>query len=154
LVDLKPEIVGGHSEPTGADRAADRQERIGDHRHGQLLRVRSHEDRVPLGTRADLGGPARAGLDDANGIQAAGIDDHAALDLSLPEKRVPLAAHRDLEPVAVGILDQLGDVLRVAGSKHGDRPLAHDMPEVVGRRLQYVTVELQLAADILQVIAQ
>ena len=154
VVDLKTEVVGGHAEAAGADRSADRQERVGDHRHGQFLGVRGHEDRVPLRAGADLGGPAGAGFDDADGIQAAGVDDHAAFDLSLAEKRMPLAAHRDLEPLAVRVLQEFRDILRVAGPEHGDRLLMHDVSEVVGRRLQHGIIEVQLPAEILQVIAQ
>ena len=153
MVDLKTEVVGGHAESAGADRAANRQERVGDHRHGQLLRVRLHEDGVPLRAGADLGCPAGTGFDDADGIQAAGVDDDATLDLSLAEKRMCLAAHRDLEPLAVRILDELCDILCVAGSKHGDRLLMHDATEVVGRRLQYGIVEMQLTTQILKIIS-
>ena len=109
---------------------------------------------MPLRAGLDLGGATGAGFDDADGIQAAGVDDHAALDLSLAEKRMSLAAHRDPEPVAVRILDELRDILCVAGSEHGDRLLVHDVTEVVGRRLQYGIVELQLTPQIIEVIAQ
>jgi hypothetical protein len=154
MVDLKTEVVGGHTESAGADRAADRQERVGDHRHGQLLRVRRHQDRMPFRAGADLGDPAGIGLDDADGIQAAGVDDHAILDLGLAEKRMPLSAHRHLDPVTVRILDELGDVLCIAGPQHGERLLVHDVTEVVGRRLQGGIVEIELAAQVLEVIAQ
>ena len=154
MVDLKTKVVGGYAESAGADRSADRQERIGDHRHGQFLGIRGHQDGVPLRAGADLGGPAGAGFDDADGIQAAGVDDHAALDLGLAEKRMPLAAHRNLEPLAVRELQQLRDVLRVAGPEHSGRLLVHDVSKVVGRRLQHGIIEVQLPAEILQVIAQ
>ncbi len=130
--------------PSGADRTANRQERIGDHRPGEFLVVRGHQDRVPLRAGTDLGGPARAGFDDADGIEAAGVDDHAALDLGLAEKRVPLAAHRDLESLAVRELHALRDVLCVGGPQHGGRLLVHDVSKVVGRRLQRGIIEMQL----------
>ena len=82
------------------------------------------------------------------------FDDHSALDLGLAEKRMPLAAHRDLESLAVGELHELRDVLRIAGPEHGDRLLVHDVSKVVGRRLQHGIIEGQLAFEILQVIAQ
>ena len=154
MVDLKAEIVGGYAESAGADRSADRQERIGDHRHGQFLGVCGHEDGVPLRAGADLRSPACAGFDDADGIQAAGVNGHAALDLGLAEKRMPLAAHRDPESLAVRELHELRDVLRVAGPEHRGRLLMHDVPKVVGRRLQHGIVEVQLPLEILQVIAQ
>src|SRR4030095_14015495 len=99
--DLKPKVVRGYAESAGADRPADRQECIGNHRHGEFLGVRSHEDRAPLGAGPYLRGPARARFDDADGIQAAGVDDHAARDLGLPKKRMCLDAHRDLESLPV-----------------------------------------------------
>src|SRR4029453_522804 len=85
---------------------------------------------------------------------AAGVDDHAARDLGLPKKRMCLAAHRDLESLAVCELQQLGDVLRIAGPEHGDRLLVHDASKVVGRRLQDGFIEGQLSAEVLQVIAE
>ena len=154
MVDLKTKVVGGDAEPAGADRSTDREESVGDHRHGQFLGVRGHQDRVPLRAGADLGGPAGAGLDDADRIQAAGVDDHAVFDLGLAEKRMPLAAHRNLQPLAVGELQQLGDILRRAGPEQGGRPLVHDVSEVVGRRLQHGIIEVQLPAEILEVIVQ
>jgi hypothetical protein len=154
MVDLKAEIVGGYAESAGADRSADRQERIRDHRHGQFLCVRCHEDGVPLRAGADLRNSVCAGFDDADGIQAAGVDDHPALDLGLAEKRMRLAAHRDLESLAVRELHELRNVLRVAGPEHRGRPLMHDVPKVVGRRLQRGIIEVQLPLDILQVITQ
>jgi hypothetical protein len=108
-------VVGGYAESAGADRSAGREECIGDHRHGEFLGIRGHEDGVPLRAGADLGRPARGGFDDADGIQATGIDDYAARDLGLPEKRMPLAAHRDLESLAVSELHKLRDVLRIPG---------------------------------------
>jgi hypothetical protein len=42
MVDLKAQIVGGYTESAGANRSADRQERIGDHRHGQFLGICGH----------------------------------------------------------------------------------------------------------------
>lgn len=65
-----------------------------------------------------------------------------------------MAVHRDLESVAVRIMDELADVLSVAGSEHGDRLLVHDVPKVISGRLQYGIVEMQLPAQILEVIAQ
>ena len=40
---------------------------------------------------------------------------------------MPLAAHRDLESLAIGELHELRDVLRIAGPEHGDWLLVHDM---------------------------
>src|SRR5262249_7587203 len=40
--DLKPEFEGVTAESAGADRPADRQKRIGDHRHGQFLGFCGH----------------------------------------------------------------------------------------------------------------
>ena len=42
---------------------------------------------MPLRAGANFRGPACAGFDDTDGTQAAGVDDHAALDLRLPEVR-------------------------------------------------------------------
>jgi hypothetical protein len=92
---------------------------------------------------------ARAGFDDADGIQATGVNDHAARDLGLPKKRMPLAAHRDLESLAVCELHELRDVLRIAGPEDGDRFLVHDVSKVVGRRLQNGFIEGPLSAEIL-----
>ena len=96
----------------------------------------------------------RAGFDDADGIQAAGVDDHAAFDLGLAEKRMPLAAHRDLESLAVRELQELRDILRRAGSEQPNRPLVHDVSKVVCCRLQSGIIEIQVPAEILQFIAQ
>ena len=154
MVDLKTKVVGGYAKSAGTDRSPDRKERVGDHRHRQFLDVRGHEDGVPLRTGADFSGPASARFVDADGIQAAGIDDYSALGLGLAEKRMPLAAHRDLESLAVGELHELRDVLRIAGPEHGDRLLVHDVSEVVGRRLQHGIIEVQLTLEIPQVVAQ
>jgi hypothetical protein len=70
---------------------------------------------MPFRAGADLGDPTGIGLDDADRIQAAGVDDHAIVDLSLAEKRMPLSAHRHLDPVTVRVLDELGDVLCIDG---------------------------------------
>jgi len=153
VVDLKTKVVGGYAESAGADRSTDRQERIGDHRHGQFLGVCSHEDGVPLRAGADLRRPGRAGFDDADGVQTAGVDDHAVRDLGLPKKRMPLAAHRDLDSLAARELHELRDVLRIAGPEHRGRLLLHDASKIVGRGLQHGIIEGQLSADILQVIA-
>src|SRR5215218_907707 len=67
---------------------------------------------------------------------------------------MPLAAHRDLDSPAVRELQELRDVLRVAGPEHGSRLFVHDMSEVVGRRLQRCIIEGPLSAEVLQVIAQ
>ena len=104
---------------------------------------------MPLRAGADLRGRARAGFDDADGVQVTGVDDHAARDLGLPEKRMPLAAHRDLNSLAVCELHELCDVLRIAGPEHGDRLLVHDVSKVVGGRLQDGFIEGQLSAEIL-----
>ena len=149
VVDLKTEVVRGYAESAGANRSADRQECIGNHRHGEFLSVRGHEDRVPLRAGSNFRGPARAGFDDADGIQATGVDYNAARDLGLSKKRMPLAAHRDLESLAVCELHELRDVLRIAGPEHGDRLLVHDASKVVGRRLQDGFIEGQLSAEIL-----
>src|SRR5262249_10459355 len=108
-------VVGRYAKSAGADRSADRQKRIGDHRYRQFLGVRCHEDGMPLRAGADLRGHASAGLDDTDGIQAAGIDDDATRNLGLPEKRMPLSTHRDLESLAVCELHELRDVLRIPG---------------------------------------
>ena len=104
---------------------------------------------MPLRAGADLRGRARAGFDDADGVQVTGVDDHAARDLGLPEKRMPLAAHRDPNSLAVCELHELCDVLRIAGPEHGDRLLVHDVSKVVGGRLQDGFIEGQLSAEIL-----
>src|SRR4029453_9950201 len=78
VVDLKTEVVRGYAESAGANRSADRQECIGNHRHGEFLGVRGHEDRVPLRAGSNFRGPAPAGFDDADGIQATGVDYNAA----------------------------------------------------------------------------
>ena len=44
MVDLKTKVVGGYAKSAGTDRSPDRQERVRDHRHGQFLGVRGHED--------------------------------------------------------------------------------------------------------------
>src|SRR5215831_7311578 len=149
VVDLKTKVVRCYAESTGANRSADRQECIGNHRYGEFLSIRGHEDRVPLRAGPHLSGPAGASFDDADGIQITGVDDYAARDLGLPKKRMPLAAHCDLESLAVCELHELRDVLRVAGPKHGDRFLVHDMSKVIGRRLQNGFIERQLSAEIL-----
>src|SRR5262245_8878236 len=154
VVDLKAKVVRGYAESAGANRSANRQKRIGNHRDGEFLGVRGHEDRVPLGAWPYLRGPARVGFGNADGIQATGVDDHAARDLGLAKKRMPLAAHGDLESLAVCELHELRDVLRIAGAEHGDRLLVHDASKVVGRRLQDGFIEGQLSAEILQVTAQ
>ncbi len=66
---------------------------------------------------------------------------------------MPLAAHRDLDSLAVRELHELRDVLRIAGPEHGGRLLMHDASKIVGRGLQHGIVEGQLSGDILQVIA-
>src|SRR5262245_59782869 len=68
VVDLKTKVVRGYAKSAGANRSADRQECIGNHRYGEFLGVRGHEDRVPLGAGPYLRGPARAGFDDADSI--------------------------------------------------------------------------------------
>ena len=65
---------------------------------------------------------------------------------------MPLAAHRDLEFLAVGELHELRDVLRIAGPEHGDWLLVHDVSKVVGRRLQDGIIEVQLPFEILHVV--
>src|SRR5262249_1538881 len=100
MVDLKTKVVRCYAESAGANRSADRQKGIGNHWHGEFFGVRRHEDRVPLGAGPHLRDPARAGFDDADGIQATGVDDHATRYLGLSKKRMPLAAHRDLESLA------------------------------------------------------
>jgi hypothetical protein len=109
---------------------------------------------VPLRAGADFRGPTCVGFDNTDGIQAAGVDDHAALDLGLTEERMPLAAHRDPESLAVRELYELRDVPRVAGPEHRGRLLVHDMPKIVSRCLQHGIIEVQLPLEILQVIAQ
>src|SRR5262249_60667106 len=100
---------------------------------------------MPLRARTDLRGPAHTRFDDANGVEVAGVDDHAVRDLGLPEKRMPLAAHRDLKSVAVCELHELRDVLRIAWPKHGGRLLMHDGCEVRGRLLPHGLLKLQPA---------
>ena len=75
-------------------------------------------------------------------------------DLGLAEKRMPLAAHRDLESLAVRELQELRDILRGAGSEQPNRPLVHDVSKVVCSRLQSGIIEIQVPAEILQFIAQ
>src|SRR6476646_5784141 len=109
---------------------------------------------MPLRAGRYLRGPARAGFNDADGIQATGVDDHAVRDLGLPKKRMPLAAHRGFESLAICELHELRDVLRIIGPEHGDRLLVHDAPKVVCRRLQDGFIEGPLSAETLKVIAQ
>src|SRR5215510_2138006 len=149
MVDLKTKVVGGYAESAGTNRSANRQKGIGNHWHGEFLGVRGHEDRVPLRARTHLRDPARAGFDDADSIKTTGVDDHTASDLSLPIKRMPLAAHRDLDSLAVCELHELRDVLRIAGPEHGDRFPVHDVSKIVGRRLQDSFIEGQPSAEIL-----
>jgi hypothetical protein len=104
---------------------------------------------VPLRAGTDLRGPAHPRFDDAYGVEVAGVDNHAVRDLGLPEKRMPLAPHRDLKSMVVCELHELRDVLRIAGPEHGGRLLMHDVSKVVGCRLQDGFIEGQLSAEIL-----
>src|SRR5262249_239467 len=113
---------------------------------------RSHEHGMPLRTCANLRDAIHAGFDDADGIEAAGVDNNAARDLCLPEKRMRLTAHRDLKSLAVRKLHELRDVLRIAGPEYGDRLLVDHVSKVISRPLRCGIIDEQLAAESLQII--
>src|SRR5262249_8308400 len=87
-----------------------------------------------------------------NCVSRPSIDNNAARDLCLPEKRMRLTAHRDLKSLAVRKLHELRDVLRIAGPEYGDRLVVDHVSKVISRPLQCGIIEEQLAAESLQII--
>jgi hypothetical protein len=127
-IDLRPLVVDARY-AAHRKRAGDGQARVtGEHRRRQPARHGGAQQIDPRQAGVHVGRDRTQRMDR---VQRRHLDDQAAFDLRLPERRVPLPARRRLDAVATAKPDHRLDVFDGAGAQDRHGRVVNDVADVV-----------------------